>query len=308
MTTMEIILLIAGGIVFLVSFLVPAGKKTQSEDIKALAREDIKELVTQEMEQIKGHVEDVVEESMQYAVEKTERSLERLSNEKITAVSEYSDTVLEEINKNHKEVMFLYDMLNDKHKNIKSTVTEMARTVKEVEVTAKEAEAVVKEAKIEAQTVAPVWKTEAQAAAPVWKTEAQAVASVWKTEAQTAAPVWKTEAQAVAPVRNQESQPGKKMTAPATESFYALEAENVIPGSQRIIEAPEIHGNSVTNQGTKEKEITGMDISFIQDSVGLNSNDRILRLYKEGKSKVAIAKELGLGVGEVKLVIDLYKG
>lgn len=297
MTTMEIILLIAGGIVFLVSFLVPAGKKTQSEDIKALAREDIKELVTQEMEQIKGHVEDVVEESMQYAVEKTERSLERLSNEKITAVSEYSDTVLEEINKNHKEVMFLYDMLNDKHKNIKSTVTEMARTVKEVEVTAKEAEAVVKEAKIEAQTVAPVWKTESQAAAPVWKTEAQAVASVWKTESQ-----------AVAPVRNQESQPGEKMTTPATESFYALEAENVIPGSQRIIEAPEIHGDSVTNQGTKEKEITGMDISFIQDSVGLNSNDRILRLYKEGKSKVAIAKELGLGVGEVKLVIDLYKG
>ncbi len=39
-----------------------------------------------------------------------------------------------------------------------------------------------------------------------------------------------------------------------------------------------------------------------------NNNDRILRLYKEGYSNVDIAKELGLGVGEVKLVINLFKG
>ena len=48
--------------------------------------------------------------------------LERVTNEKIMAVNEYSDTVLEEINKNHKEVLFLYDMLNDKHDNLKNTV------------------------------------------------------------------------------------------------------------------------------------------------------------------------------------------
>lgn len=40
---------------------------------------------------------------------------------------------------------------------------------------------------------------------------------------------------------------------------------------------------------------------------GDNHNDEILRLYKEGKSNVAIAKELGLGVGEVNLVIALAK-
>ena len=50
-----------------------------------------------------------------------------------------------------------------------------------------------------------------------------------------------------------------------------------------------------------------MDISFA--NVGMeNNNDEILRLHREGKSKVAIAKELGLGVGEVKLVIDLFEG
>ena len=40
----------------------------------------------------------------------------------------------------------------------------------------------------------------------------------------------------------------------------------------------------------------------------LNSNDRILALYRQGKSSVDIAKTLGLGVGEVKLVIDLFTG
>ncbi len=38
-----------------------------------------------------------------------------------------------------------------------------------------------------------------------------------------------------------------------------------------------------------------------------NNNERILRLHKLGKSKTAIARELGLGVGEVKLVIDLFE-
>ena len=40
----------------------------------------------------------------------------------------------------------------------------------------------------------------------------------------------------------------------------------------------------------------------------INSNGRILELHRAGKSNMAIARELGLGIGEVKLVIDLYEG
>lgn len=39
-----------------------------------------------------------------------------------------------------------------------------------------------------------------------------------------------------------------------------------------------------------------------------NHNERILALYREGLSKIEIAKQLNLGVGEVSLVIGLYKG
>ena len=61
-------------------------------------------------------------------------------------------------------------------------------------------------------------------------------------------------------------------------------------------------------EGVKKTNTTKKTVKRNPDSVvGSNHNEEILRLYKEGKSNVAIAKELGLGVGEVKLVIDLAK-
>ena len=54
-----------------------------------------------------------------------------------------------------------------------------------------------------------------------------------------------------------------------------------------------------------EVEVT---LNASEKAGGRNSNERILELHKKGKSNMAIAKELGLGIGEVKLVIDLFEG
>ncbi len=51
-----------------------------------------------------------------------------------------------------------------------------------------------------------------------------------------------------------------------------------------------------------EKEIE----SDIEDSE--NVNDIVLELHKSGMNIIEIAKQLGLGVGEVKLIVDLYQG
>ena len=67
------------------------------------------------------------------------------------AINEYSDTVIEDINNNHKEVLFLYDMLNDKHVTIRNTVTEVEKTMGEVTQTAKDIEISAKEAAKEAK-------------------------------------------------------------------------------------------------------------------------------------------------------------
>lgn len=92
------------------------------------------------MENVRSQIGDIVDETITYAMEKTERGMDRLTNEKMMAVNEYSDTVLEEINKNHKEVVFLYDMLNDKHESLKNTVSEAAKTADDVKQTLKDAE------------------------------------------------------------------------------------------------------------------------------------------------------------------------
>lgn len=64
-----------------------------------------------------------------------------------------------------------------------------------------------------------------------------------------------------------------------------------------------------------EEEIKEIDDSLLQEEnleETLNSvdssKDIILEMHKSGLSILEIAKQLGLGVGEVKLVVDLYQG
>ena len=177
-----------------------------------------------------------MEETSEDAIEKAERALERLTNEKIMAVNEYSDTVLQEIHKNHEEAMFLYDMLNSKHANIKDTVSKMDKAVKAAENKTLEN------------------KTAENKAAEKTATDKTATDKTAGTVAE-------------------------EKTADASQTETLIQPEN----------SPEI--------------------GFMGETVqeGQNNNEKILEMHKQGKSTVAIAKELGLGVGEVKLVIDLYK-
>lgn len=283
MGVMEIVLLAAGGIVFVLSFLIPAKKEETGEETIGLAREELRALVSEELEAVRGHVDDVVEEAVSYSMEKTERSLERLSNEKIMAVNEYSDTVLAEIHKNHEEVMFLYDMLNDKHNHLKNTVSEVNRTVKEVAETKREAEEVVNTFQrlapemiavnpMAPQFPAPVTPFPMVEPAPLPVAELMPVAEPLPLE-ELLTPI------SPMPVAAQPGFPG-----------FMQEPAAGLPASVEAFPAPV---PASPEQEAEEQE--------------WNNNDRILELYRDGKSKVAIARELGLGVGEVQLVIDLYK-
>ncbi len=135
MDSIQIILIIAGAIIFIISFIMPEmGSELEQVDPE-LTQKQIKDMIRKEMGSVKDQVSEIVEETSNYSVEKTERALERLTNEKISAVSEYSDTVMEDIHKSHEEVMFLYDMLNNKHEDLKQAVSEVSASVKEARVT-----------------------------------------------------------------------------------------------------------------------------------------------------------------------------
>ena len=138
MGTTEIELLVLGSIIFILSFVIPAKKEKVSKETLQDAKEEIKKIVDEAVKEANSNIEDNVKEISDYNVEKAERAMERLCNEKIMAINEYSSTVLESIDKNHQEVMFMYDMLNDKHNTIKETAATVDKTVKEVKQTAQD--------------------------------------------------------------------------------------------------------------------------------------------------------------------------
>ncbi len=252
MNTAEIVLLIIGGIILVLSFVLPVWKGKTEEKGPQIDKGQIKELVEKEVEEAKKRIGDIVDETVTYSMEKTERSMERLANEKIMAVNEYSDLVLENINKNHNEVIFLYDMLNDKHENLVSTVSEAGKVAKEI----KQAVELPEEEKNEAE----------KKAAPVAaKTPKEEVAFV-----------------PIAPEKVTVKKGGRRKAADTVKT-------KVVGGEAEVKSEP-----------VKPEPV-------IAEEKSKNSNEKILGLHKEGKSQTAIAKELGLGVGEVKLVIDLFE-
>ena len=109
MSVIEIILLAAGVLVFVGSFFLPDKGNGEKAEIP---EEELKRLVEEEIDKNKGRIDNMTEETVSYSMEKTERSLDRIANEKIMALGEYSDNVLNQIGSNHQEVVFLHEMLN----------------------------------------------------------------------------------------------------------------------------------------------------------------------------------------------------
>lgn len=278
MTVLEIILLIAGAAVFALSFILPSKKQEASDEVRAMIEEEVKKKVTEEIEGIKKHVDGVVDEAVEYAQEKTERSLERISNEKIMAVNEYSDTVLEEINKNHKEVMFLYDMLNDKHDSLVNAVSEAGRVInetKESTIKANEAAVAVKESTLIANEVANVVKSSTKEAAETVNTfRSLAPESIVMPEfdisqvlkySQNA--VVNIPNVAVEPVTEPVAEPAKEHAAPSVNVQAAAEEEKAAEGEKNAdkkadikadkkAEAPKVEERKAEyNQATAAEEL-----------------------------------------------------
>ena len=85
MGILEVVLLIAGIVIFIGSFLLPSGKESGIN--KEAAKEEIKGLMEEEMQTVRSQMQDKMDETSEDALEKAERSLERLTNEKIMAVN-----------------------------------------------------------------------------------------------------------------------------------------------------------------------------------------------------------------------------
>lgn len=280
MTGIQIFLILLGVVTVVGSFVfsdfLDSGGGTDGGNRMGLSDETIRNKIDAVVETA---VDNAVEDAIEERLEKTEAQLEKMSNEKIMAVNDYSDTVLTEINKNHEEVMFLYGMLNDKE-------TEIKNTVKDVEAVKKSVKNMKEELAAESLPEEPVSLEEAAAG-----------------EGDVAA---------------EDILANRENNAIAQESNLDKEADNDFPDIPNR-ESADIHLEDKRNQSERKRpdeDVTEFRISVKPEKKGVaikagnsgkNNNQRILDLYEQGKTNVEIAKELGLGIGEVRLVIDLYK-
>ena len=223
----EIILIIVGVIFIIASFFVQ--EKLTGKDVQAIADMSEKELnviVEKELKDANGKIEDAIAETFDDSMDIAKRGLEKVTNEKIMAIDEYSNTVLESMNKTHNEVLFLYSMLTDKHAELTELASHLQKFSDEV--------------------------------------------------------------------KNTETEALENLSAVASE----LEQKTtVMPKTEERLPEPE-HEESVEPQ----QEIPA------EENDDANHNGKILALCRQGMSDVEIARTLGLGLGEVRLVIGLYKG
>ena len=250
MGLIEILLILIGILAFVGSFVIPE-KMSKAVNIE-IPEEKINQLIEEQVNNAAYKIEEKVDETISAAAEKTERYMERMSNEKVMAIQEYSDTVLGQINKNHEESVFLYDMLNNKYAQVKNTTAEINARVQEwkedVAIADEEAEVVINES-----TVAEVDN----------KTEEDVTEDKVKVK-----------------------KPATKRKPPVKKTAIK---------------------NTGSNNVKTREAIPNIEIQFDSDSSMGSNKEKILALHQEGKSNMAIAKSLGLGIGEVKLIIDLFE-
>ena len=131
MSPFEIILIIIGIVCIVVScFLVEQKKEDIVEtELGNMSEQFLYSQLSDANETISTHVTKLKEDVLDQAQE----DMNRLSNQKIMAVHEYSEQVLGDIKKSHDEVMFLYQMLTDKEEELKASLEEMQHVKREVE-------------------------------------------------------------------------------------------------------------------------------------------------------------------------------
>ena len=272
MAGMEIFLIIIGVTAIIGSFVF---EKTLEKNDKT---NENNSGVTEAM--LEEQVSKAVDHILDDRIEETEAKMDKLSNEKIMAVGDYSDNVLKEIDKNHDEVMFLYSMLNEKEKEVKNAVNDVENIKRSINVIA------------DNEKVDKADKSETFA-------NNQINNNIKNT---------RVSKETISDVSDMKDE---LLTLQEKKAEETMEINNVsvkdnnnsnLTISTAKDNRDKTEKNLNLNTGKKNK-----GVAIAHKDVKKNNNNKILELYSKGMSNIDIAKKLNLGIGEVRLVIDLYR-
>ncbi len=285
--TVTIIVMIILGIIFIISSFFITERMTYKEknkNLDLLTIHDDYEFSERELKIIKNKIEDVIASQAKDILYQTNDSLSAMANEKTIALGDYAVTVCDEIEKNHKEVLFLYSMLDDKQK-------EIMNTVRLVDGSKEELTELLKKFKKD---------SEMAGALSARQNKSRLELEMEELSSQSGFPGHSAIEQLEALKRSKENLPPldePKTHASNPESFMSeIDVEEDFDEEEDLFS--EIDHTDIDFDEVLESEFSENE----------NSNEIILEMYRNGTSILEIAKQLGLGVGEVRLVIDLYQG
>ena len=257
---------------------------SQKDAVYGLTEEEKERLIEEQREKLREMAAEISYE--------TEDKLGSMSNEKIMGFSEYSDQILDKMEKNHAETVFLYDMLNEKEKEIKKLVHEadVAKTNLHDEL--------LKE-----------YQERKGYGSPEFEMSDDTMAADSGKEFYDMPPA---EKEYVPDNSTPMDDIGDIGDREASEDTLPLDRTSLYDAEIARIEQEEKKNQMIDNEHTDVEKnnisVLNQPVSMFNQPVSMekNKND-IISMYKEGKTVLEISKILSIGQGEVKLVIDMYK-
>lgn len=267
MTAVEVVLILIGVVFLLGSFFVTERlTPTEISRVAELSEDELRIVMEREMGVASAKISDIVDNTVDLSIDKVQRSMEKVSNEKIMAISEYSDSVMEKLKKINNEVTFLYSMLGDKHNELNECMAQLNELLLECQALKEDA------------------------------LQKQAEAKLAQRQYQTM----------------QNSRPSLQETRFVQEGSVGVNVSpqpETAPQEQQDLEEAfneaiqmETTAAATMKQAVQEMESAPAERS--KDSI----RDEVLGRFAAGEDIRNIAREMGLGFGEVKLIVELYKG
>ncbi|MCR5331013.1 MAG: helix-turn-helix domain containing protein [Lachnospiraceae bacterium] len=333
MTGLEIALFILGAAFIIISFFIVDGgnnaRKGPGQSETSITGEVLRRIGADTIEDL-NHKSDLL-------IAESEDKLEAISNDKIIAVGEYSDQILEKINSNHKEVVFLYQMLNDKEDELKATASKLENVRIECEKLLKTKAALDEKAAAAARADAAgvngvvgvqgvtgvpgipgvTGVTRVSGASSVsGMNGAAGVSETTGVSGVTGVPgvTGVTTRQASNTDNNTDTVQKKTVPQekkPVSASVTAAEGTTVAKGRRSTSAGASSATAASAAKGTVRKTpsqpvVTKPIEAEGRDNQSLSRNEEVISLYRQGRSVMEISKLLGMGQGEVRLIINLY--
>lgn len=291
-----ILCMIVGVALIGASFIIKEGSGVDSREkekiaeeirVKALSDESLKKVMTKVEKDFTDKLSGIAEDKL---VSSTDHMSE-ITNNKMLAINEMSGQLIEKIEQNHKEVIFLYDMLNEKSDNLKDFSAKIDGLRKELESEEKRIKALnhdlddkivklkeVRQTVITKPAKAVSVQQDRSGTVPTGIEQVKATSEILNN-------VVPTQAKALVQMQKKEQEAMAQNTDKQT-----------LSKEEKSTEASSAH---VKNQVVEAEVKADMKAE-------LSTNDKILLMKEEGKSVLEISKALGIGQGEVQLILGLF--